>query len=98
MLKLLTAILLALTISCPARATQSSLPHNLPFNQSLSELLEEPPTLQLVYNENTEVLLDRRPCRVEDLPPECEVILLELARDRKTVLKLHLRSKRPSSK
>jgi hypothetical protein len=88
------ALVCCLALPTAAVATQSSLPHNLPFNQSLTELLENLPTIQLVYNENTEVELDGHPCRVEDLPPECEIILLELASDHKTVLKLHLRSKK----
>lgn len=42
---------------------------------------------------NTEILMDGQPCKLEAVPPGSEIILLELAKDGKTVLKLHFRSR-----
>jgi hypothetical protein len=49
---------------------------------------------ELVISDDTEVKLDGKACKYEDIPESAEVILLEVSRDKKAVLKLHFRSKK----
>ena len=44
--------------------------------------------------ERTEVLLDGRPCRFEDVPARATIIGMEVGPDRKTVLKVRFRSRK----
>src|SRR5579871_4756364 len=44
--------------------------------------------------DRSEVLLDGKPCRYEDVPAHASIILLELAADRQTVLRIHFRSRK----
>src|SRR5437588_8886724 len=48
----------------------------------------------LVISDETEVQLDGRACKYEDIPETAEVVLLELAKDQKAVLKIHFRTKK----
>ena len=47
----------------------------------------------LVISDDTELKLDGKLCKYEDIPECAEVILVELAKDKKSVLKLHFRTK-----
>jgi hypothetical protein len=47
----------------------------------------------LAISDDTEVKLDGKLCKYEDIPESAEVILVELAKDKKSVLKLHFRTK-----
>jgi hypothetical protein len=42
--------------------------------------------------DETEVTLDGRPCKYRDVPANATIIKLELAADRRTVVKVHFRS------
>jgi hypothetical protein len=44
--------------------------------------------------EQTEVLLDGKPCKYAEIPPDAVIIKMEVAEDKKTVLKIHFRSRR----
>jgi hypothetical protein len=44
-----------------------------------------------VVTEETEVLLDGKPCRYKDVPDNATISRMELAADNKTVLKIHFR-------
>jgi hypothetical protein len=48
----------------------------------------------LVISDDTEVKLDGKVCKYEDIPESAEVVLLELGKDKKSVLKLHFRTKK----
>jgi hypothetical protein len=47
---------------------------------------------ELVVTLNTEVLLDGRPCKYEQIPEDAAIIFAEVDQDRKTLLKIHFRS------
>jgi hypothetical protein len=42
--------------------------------------------------ERTEILLDGKPCKYEAVPGHATIVHMEVAADRKTVLKIHFRS------
>jgi hypothetical protein len=44
--------------------------------------------------DQTEVLLNGRPCRYEAIPAQARITLLELAGDKKTVLRIHFRTEK----
>src|SRR4051812_42957912 len=45
-----------------------------------------------VLTETTEVLLDRQPCRYDDVPDSAVIVRMELAPDRRTILSIQFRS------
>ena len=44
--------------------------------------------------EQTEVILNGRPCRYKDVPAGASILLMELAPDRKTILRIHFRARK----
>jgi hypothetical protein len=48
----------------------------------------------LAITDDTEVLLDGRACKYEDVPPDAQIILLDVASDHKVIRKIHFRSKK----
>ena len=50
-----------------------------------------------VVTEDTEVLLNGRPCRYSEVPPNATILNMELAWDNKTVLKVHFRAAPPAT-
>jgi hypothetical protein len=69
-----------------------------PFDKPLPPAPKaEPETEQeggLVITDDTEVKLDGKLCKYEEIPESAEVILLEVGKDKKSVLKLHFRTKK----
>jgi hypothetical protein len=49
---------------------------------------------KLVISDDTEVQLDGKESKLEDVPKTAEVILMELGKDKKSVLKIHFRTKK----
>ena len=49
---------------------------------------------ELTINDDTEIKLNGRACEYKDVPSDAGVILVELAADRKTILKIHFESKK----
>jgi hypothetical protein len=47
-----------------------------------------------VLNERTEILLDGKPCKYENVPASASIIRMETAADHKTVLKIYFRSRK----
>ena len=47
-----------------------------------------------VVTKATQVLLDGKPCRYEEIPARATIIRMEVAADGKTVLKIHFRSRK----
>ena len=46
---------------------------------------------EFVVTERTEILLNGKPCRYEEVPQDAWVVRMEVAADKKTVLKIHFR-------
>jgi hypothetical protein len=49
---------------------------------------------KLVVTDKTEVQLDGRACQLADVPGTASVVSLEVAPDKKTILKIHFQSKK----
>ena len=47
---------------------------------------------EFILTDRTEVLLNGKPCRYADIPGDARIVVLEVAADRKTVLKIHFRT------
>ena len=48
----------------------------------------------LTITDDTEILLDGRACKYEDIPGDAQIILLDVASDQKVIRKIHFRSKK----
>lgn len=51
-----------------------------------------PTSLDVEVTADTEIRLDGRPCRLEDVPENAEVTLLEVGKDGRTATRIHFRS------
>ena len=49
---------------------------------------------KLVISDTTEVMLDGKECKLEEVPKTAEVVLLEVGKDKKAVMKIHFRTKK----
>jgi hypothetical protein len=47
---------------------------------------------EFVITEQTEVLLDGKPCKYQDVFGNARIVRMEVAEDKKTVLKIHFRT------
>jgi len=47
-----------------------------------------------VMTDRTEVLLDGKPCKYENVPANARIVRMETAADKKTVLRIHFRSQK----
>jgi hypothetical protein len=47
-----------------------------------------------VLTHETEVFLDGKPCRYDKIPARASIIKMEVAADKKTVLKVHFRTRK----
>jgi hypothetical protein len=63
-----------------------------PRGEVLRSLPAKETTQDFTLTEQTEVLLDGKPCRFQDLPAQATIVGMEVAADRKTVLKVRFRS------
>jgi hypothetical protein len=98
---------LAAFLCCLPAATASTSPRPDPappqkdliskYDKEVAPDAPEPPPKpekqQLVITAQTEILLDGQACKLKEIPGTAEVVAVELAADKKTVLKLHFRSK-----
>jgi hypothetical protein len=48
----------------------------------------------LVITERTEVKLDGRECKYEEVPDGADIVLLEVASDKKAIIKIHFQTKK----
>lgn len=48
----------------------------------------------LAFSDDTEVLLDGKACTLKEIPRDATIILLQVAADKRTVLKIHFRTKK----
>jgi hypothetical protein len=56
---------------------------------ALAVVAERAPASDYVVTEETEVLLNGKPCRYRDVPDSASILRMELGPDNKTVLKIH---------
>jgi hypothetical protein len=52
------------------------------------------PAEEYTVSDQTEVKLDGRPCAYKDVPRGASILRIELAADRKTILRIHFRSRK----
>jgi hypothetical protein len=67
-------------------------PHPAPTLPESPAAVETP---QFVLAPDADVQLDGRPCAFADVPADAVIELLAVAADKKTILKVHFKSKRP---
>jgi len=105
-LKRLTMTWAALLCCLPA-ATAGTSPRTDPpqprkeliskYDKEVAPDAPEPPPKaekpQYVITDQTEILLDGHACKLKEIPGTAEVTNIELASDKKTILKLHFKSK-----
>jgi hypothetical protein len=99
MTRLLLALVGCLVLTSSALAALSSPQSDpSPFGSRLtlqlrhSAAAEAAQKEQLVITGETQVMLDGQPCKYADIPDNATIMLLEIAADRKTVLKVHFES------
>jgi len=51
----------------------------------------EAPQSEFILTSRTEILLNGQPCRYEEIPSHASIVRMEVAADKKTVLKIHFR-------
>ena len=49
---------------------------------------------EFVVTHRTEVLLNGKPCKYEEIPSHASIVRMEVAVDKKTVLKIHFRTRK----
>ena len=49
---------------------------------------------EFVLTDQTEILLNGKPCKYEEIPGHARIERMEVAADKKTVLKIHFRTRR----
>jgi hypothetical protein len=52
----------------------------------------EAPRSEFVLTSETEILLNGKPCIYEEIPDHASIVRMEVATDKKTVLKIHFRT------
>jgi hypothetical protein len=92
----LLAVLCALT---PASASLARKNDNTSFGSKVPPRLADRPGSseqkdELAITDDTEIELDGRGCKYADVPKDAEIILLDLSADKKTIKKIHFRSKK----
>ena len=97
MTRLLIALVVSLCALSPAfgrvapRGGEARDRSLLPRKQDGGEKEEQP---SMIITEATEVRVDGKPCKYENVPKNAEIILLDLGSDQKTIRKIHFRSKK----
>jgi hypothetical protein len=96
-------VLVALTFACgcfisgpAAFAAESTPPARETAFPAANGALDTTPSsstkARLIITEETEVLLDGRPCRYQQVPSNATITFVEVGSDRQTVLRIHFRS------
>src|SRR5262249_33535040 len=49
---------------------------------------------EIALTDQTEILLNGKPCRYEEVPRNASIMQMEVAEDKKTVLKIHFRTRK----
>jgi hypothetical protein len=104
MIRLTIALTVALSLVSPAFASLSQRSPGLPLSmerqqgqawkiEALVPARSSEPGIPTDYvmTAETEVLLNGKPCKYSAVPANASIVLMEVAADRKTVLKVHFR-------
>src|SRR5262249_27638537 len=62
--------------------------------QALEQEAERRAESEFIVTHRTEVLLNGKPCRYEEVPGHARIVSMEVAADKKTVLKIHFRTRK----
>jgi hypothetical protein len=62
--------------------------------EALKLVVEQRAISEFVVTDQTEVLLDGKLCRYEEVPAHATIVRMEVASDRVTVLKIHFRTRK----
>jgi hypothetical protein len=62
--------------------------------EALKLVVEQKATPEFVVTDQTEVLLDGKLCRYEEVPAHASIVRMEVAADKVTVLKIHFRTRK----
>jgi hypothetical protein len=99
MVRLILALSLLLCCLPTARATTVAPKHEPDIKKKdlpppeIKEEDQQKEDGELILNEDTEVQLDGKACKYENLPADVEIVVLDLASDHKTIKKIHFRTK-----
>jgi hypothetical protein len=97
MVRWVLPLLASVTVLSPAIASLSRkqrppVPKNLP-DKAIESLVRVPSSDEFRITATTEVLLNGRPCRYEDVPDGATILLLETAtNESKEILKIHFQT------
>jgi hypothetical protein len=58
----------------------------------IPKLTAKEPRAEYQVTDRTEVLLNGRPCRYQDVPGTASIVLMEVSPDKTTILKIHFRA------
>jgi hypothetical protein len=100
MTRLALALAVWMSLAGVATASLESRKQSLSRREDAWAALTVPPSAvrasqpQFQVTEQTEVLLDGKPCRYAEVPATAVIIKMEVAEDKKTVLKVHFRSRK----
>jgi hypothetical protein len=98
MSRLALALCALLGLVSPAFATLSPRRAEAPgpISQAQADLVPkltaQEPRAEYQVTDRTEVLLNGRPCRYQDVPGAASIILMEVSPDKTTILKIHFRA------
>jgi hypothetical protein len=62
------------------------------LNGAQEQAAQRTPRTEFVVTDQTEILLDGKPCKYADVPSRASIVHMELATDKKTVLRIHFQS------
>jgi len=62
--------------------------------EALKLVVEQKASSEFVVTDQTEVLLDGKLCRYEEVPAHATIVRMEVASDKVTVLKIHFRTRK----
>ncbi len=97
MVRLTTTLVASLFLLTPAFGMRADRKAPLDFGSAAPQRLKESaPAAQedsdLEINDDTEIKLDGKACKYEDVPKDAQIIVLDVSADRK-ILKIHFKSK-----
>lgn len=95
---LASLILAGSAVAAPAPRKDAPAPGDVPTRKApatpaKSKETPKEPT-QFEMTEETEVLLDGQPCEYADVPDNAIVVRMEVLPDRRTIVRMHFRSRR----
>ena len=62
--------------------------------KAAAEVMSHKATPEFKVTEQTEILLDGKACRYQDVPEQATILRMEVAPDGKTVLRIHFRARK----